>query len=208
MALNPGENDKGSGASPVGTVTQLFALAREGNAQAFEPLWEHFFPRLAGLARKRLSSRAARDQDAEDAAQAALISFWKQIQSGQYVQDLCRGSLWNLLATITARKVSRQLRKETAQRRGGGRIVPSVDLDGDLPIEQLLEVLPTQELDAQVSEMLSGLSPDLQEITMLRLLGHSTEEIAERLRCTQRKIQRKLELVRLRWSPEPEQDGT
>jgi RNA polymerase sigma factor (sigma-70 family) len=192
----------------AGSVTHLFALARDGDVHAFEPLWERFFPRLTGLARKRLSSRPAKDQDAEDAAQAALISFWKQIQSGQYVQDLCRGSLWNLLATITARKVSRQLRKESAQRHGGGRIVNSADLAGDLPMEQLLEVLPTQELDAQVSELLNGLPDDLQEITVLRLLGHSTEEIALRLECTQRKIQRKLELVRLHWSPILEQEAT
>lgn len=208
MSDDAKQSDEVHAVGSSGTVTHLFALAREGDAQAFEPLWEHFFPRLTGLARKRLSSRPAKDQDAEDAAQAALISFWKQIQSGQYVQDLCRGSLWNLLAKITARKVSRQLRKESAQRHGGGRIVNSADLAGDLPMEQLLEVLPTQELDAQVSELLAGLPHDLQEITVLRLLGYSTEEIALRLECTQRKIQRKLELVRLHWSPILEQEAT
>lgn len=191
-----------------GTVTHLFVLARTGDAKAFEPLWEHFFPRLTGLARKRLSSRPARDQDAEDAAQAALFSFWRQIQSGQYLQNLCRGNLWNLLATITARKVSRQLRKESAQRHGGGRIVTAADFAGDLPIEQLLEALPTQELDIQIEELVDGLPEDLQEIAVLRLVGHSTEEIADRLECTQRKIQRKLELVRLRWSPFLEHDAS
>jgi RNA polymerase sigma factor (sigma-70 family) len=208
MSEDAKQTDEAHSVPASGAITQLFASAREGDAQAFQPLWEHFFPRLTGLARKRLSSRPARDQDAEDAAQAALISFWKQIQSGQYVQDLCRGSLWNLLATITVRKVSRQLRKESAQRHGGGRIVHSADLAGDLPMEQLLEVLPTQELDAQVSELLNGLPPDLQEIAMLRLLGHSTEEIAGRLACSQRKVQRKLELVRLRWLPNVEQHAT
>ena len=182
-----------------GSVTYLFALARQGDAAAFGPLWERFFPRLVGLARKRLSGRAAFADDAEDAAQAALISFWSQIRSGEYLQDLCRGSLWNLLATITVRKVGKQLRREGAERRGGGHVTPSADLPGEQPLEELLSVLPTQELDLQAAEMMETLPADLQELTMLRLLGYSTEEIAEKQDCTQRKVQRKLEIVRLRW---------
>ncbi len=74
--------------SSSGTVTHLFALARSGDVHSFEPLWEHFFSRLTGLARKRLSSRPAKVQDAEDAAQAALLSFWKQIPI-QWFLGLC-----------------------------------------------------------------------------------------------------------------------
>ena len=101
-----------------GTVTQLFALVRQGDAASFASLWHHYFPRLVALARKRLSGRPAAADDAEDAAQAALFSFWSQMQSGQFLQDLCRGSLWNLLAMITVRKVGKQLRRDTAVRRG------------------------------------------------------------------------------------------
>jgi DNA-directed RNA polymerase specialized sigma24 family protein len=39
----------------------------------------------------------------------------------------------------------------------------------------------------------------LQEFAVLRLLGHSSAEVAQLLNCTQRKVQRKLELVRLHW---------
>lgn len=183
-----------------GSVTFLFAKVRQGDAAAFAPLWERFFPRLVGLARKRLSGRAAVADDAEDAAQAALISFWSQIRSGEYLQDLCRGSLWNLLATITVRKVGKQLRVEAAIRRGGGHVRPSADLPGDQPLEELLSVLPTQELDLQAAEMMETLPADLQELALQRLLGYSTQEIAEKQDCTQRKVQRKLELVRLRWA--------
>jgi DNA-directed RNA polymerase specialized sigma24 family protein len=183
----------------TGSVTHLFSLARQGDAAAFAPLWQHFFPRLVSLARKRFSGRPAVSDDAEDAAQAALISFWSQLQSGELLQDLCREGLWNLLATITARKVGKQKRHDAAARRGAGRVQGEADLPGDRPLAELLSVLPTQELDLQAAELMEALPPELQELAMLRLLGHSTEEIAEQFDCTRRKVQRKLELVRLRW---------
>ncbi len=200
MDIPPSHVAEGDEEPLSGSVTHLFSLARQGDANAFGPLWQHFFPRLVGLARKRLSGRAAAVIDAEDAAQAALISFWSQIRSGEYLQDLCRGSLWNLLATITVRKVGRQLRREAAGRRGSGRVTPAADLAGDQAFEELLAVLPTQELDLLATEFMEALPPELQELAVLRLLGHSTDEIAEQLDFTRRKVQRKLELVRLRWA--------
>lgn len=179
-----------------GSVTYLFALARSGDAAAFSPLWEHFFPRLVGLARKRLAGRPVVAGDAEDAAQAALISFWQQLRTGEFLEDLRRDSLWNLLAKFTVRKVGKQVRHEAAGKRGGGRVHGVSD---DQPLEELVGVLPTQELDLQAAELMEGLPADLQELAMLRLMGHSTQEIARQLDCTQRKVQRKLELVRLRW---------
>lgn len=182
-----------------GTVTHLFSLARQGDRAAFEPLWQHFFPRLVRLARTRLAGRVGSEADAEDAAQAALISFWSQLNSGAFLQDLCRESLWNLLATFTVRKVSRQIRRDATVRRGAGHVRCEADLASGQAIEERLSVLPTQELDVLAAELIESLPPDLQQIAMLRLMGTSTEEIAEQLDCTCRKIQRKLELVRLRW---------
>jgi len=197
MASELGPEDE----PPVqGTVTHLFSLARQGDRDAFEPLWLHFFPRLVGLARKRLSGRAGMADDAEDAAHAALISFWSQIRSGEYLQDLCRGSLWNLLATITVRKVGKQLRNDAAARRGEGRVLPAADLEGTKSLTELISVLPTQELDLLAAELMESLPVELQPVAMLRLFGHSTEEIAAQLDWTRRKVQRKLEIVRLRWS--------
>ena len=200
MSSMASELDPENEPSAQGTVTHLFSLARQGDSDAFEPLWLHFFPRLVGLARKRLSGRAGMADDAEDAAQAALISFWSQIRSGEYLQDLCRGSLWNLLATITVRKVGKQLRNDVAARRGEGRVLPATDLDGTESLSDMLSVLPTQELDLLAAELMESLPLELQTVAMLRLFGHSTEEIAVQLDWTRRKVQRKLEIVRLRWS--------
>ncbi len=141
------------GKSPEqGTVTHLFSLARQGDSDAFEPLWQHFFPRLVGLARKRLNGRSGVADDAEDAAQAALISFWSQIRSGDYLQDLCRGTLWSLLATITVRKVGKQLRNEGAVRRGEGKVLPSADLAGEGSMTAGMNMFEQIESDRSASD--------------------------------------------------------
>ena len=183
----------------LGSVTGLFAQARQGDAAAFSPLWQHFFPRLVGLAQKRLAGRHIAGGDAEDAAQAALVSFWRQLKTGKFLDDLRRDSLWHLLATFTVRKVGKQLRQEAAAKRGGGHVLAESELAGDERLDDLIGSLPTQELDVQAADLLETLPTDLQELTMLRLMGYSTKEIADQLDCTQRKVQRKLELVQLRW---------
>lgn len=183
----------------VGSVTNLFAMARQGDAAAFSPLWQHFFPRLVGLARKRLRGRQIGGSDAEDAAQAALVSFWRQLTTGEFLQDLSRDSLWNVLATFTVRKVGKQIRHESAVKRGSGEVVGEGELSGEQRLDDLIGSLPTHELDLQAAELVETLPADLQELAMLRLLGYSTKEISDQFDCTQRKVQRKLELVRLRW---------
>lgn len=192
-----GQHGPASEPAEPGTVTQLFALARQGDTDAFSPLWQHYFPRLVGLARKRLDGRPLGGSDAEDAAQAALVSFWRQLQTGEFLNDLRRDSLWNLLATFTVRKVGKQLRRETAAKRGGGQVLAEAELEQRL--DHLIGDLPTHELDVQAAELVETLPDDLQELAVLRLLGYSTKEISDQLDCTQRKIQRKLELVRLHW---------
>jgi RNA polymerase sigma factor (sigma-70 family) len=197
--LEPAQPSTEMNDADFGSVTHLFTRARAGDASAFTPLWKQFFPRLVGLAQKRLAGRAGLGSDAEDAAQAALISFWKQISTGEFLNDLRRDALWSLLATITVRKVGKQLRHQAADKRGGGKVLPEADLAGKQVLDDLIGALPTEDLDRQAAELLEGLPTDLQELTMLRLLGHSTQDISQQLNCTQRKVQRKLELVRLRW---------
>ena len=47
--------------------------------------------------------------------------------------------------------------------------------------------------------VLEQLEPEVREIAVCRLMGYRNREIAERLKCTERKIERKLQLIRLAW---------
>lgn len=195
----------------AGSVTLFFSQLRTGDPDAAEALWTRFFPRLVALARKTLAGRPQRIADADDAAQSAFASFCLRVRAGEFdVRD--RHDLWNLLGVITARKARSQVRREAAVKRGGGQVLGEGALtrpDGSpLPLDEAGVCLPTAEFDLQCEELLSRLEPELRQFAVLRLLGYRNREIAELHNCTERKVERKLNLIRLRWETEwSGQDG-
>lgn len=198
--MSPASND-----GPVGSVTCFFGKLRSGNASAASALWDVYFPRLVALARKTLAGQPQRFADCDDAVQSAFASFCLRVQAGEFeVRD--RNDLWNLLGVITTRKARSQVRREAAEKRGGGRVIGEGQLfhpDGSpLPLDQVTSDLPAQEFDLQCEELLHQLEPELREFAILRLLGYQNREIAKLRDCTERKVERKLNLIRLRWEAE------
>jgi len=186
---------------PTGSVTQFFRQLQAGDEAAARGLWLHFFPRLVNLARHSLAGRPQRAADAEDAALSAFTNFWKR--SDDFAAVLNRDDLWKLLGTITVRKAIKQARREAAERRGGGHVVGEAALnrpDGSpLPLDEAAGNLAPQDFDLHSGELLDALDPELRKIAVLRLLGHTNREIAGTLNCTERKVERKLHLIRLQW---------
>ena len=197
-------NSNDSPLSGTGSVTQFFGLLQTGDPAAAEALWERFFPRLVALARKTLAGRPQRVADADDAAQSAFASFCLRARAGDFaIGD--RHDLWNLLGVITVNKARAQARREAAAKRGGGRVVGEDALtrpDGSpLPMDEAA-ALPPADFDVHCEELLNRLEPELREFAVLRLLGYRNREIAEMHGCTERKVERKLNLIRLRWEAE------
>lgn len=190
-----------------GSITLLIGQLRGGSGEATEKLWSRYFPRLRGLARKTLSGHPQRVADADDAAQSAFLSFWRQAERGQLDPEMHRDNLWSLLATITVRKALKQVKREQALKRGGGRVLGegSLAIRGDdtpRALETIVGELPTGDFDLQCEELLEMLDPDLRIFAVLRLVGQTNGEIAQRMGCTERKVERKLNLIRLRWEHE------
>ena len=108
----------------LGSVTGFFGRLRTGDPAAAEALWERFFPRLVGLARKTLANRPQRVADADDAALSAFASFCVRVKAGEFrITD--RSNLWNLLAAVTANKargvcIARAARTENGKRQKSG----------------------------------------------------------------------------------------
>jgi RNA polymerase sigma factor (sigma-70 family) len=193
-----------SSLAATGSVTLCYAQLRAGDDQAACELWKRFFPRIRGLARKTLGAFPQRASDADDAAQNAFVSFFQQVERGDFGDHLDRQSLWNLLAVITVRKALKQVERERSQKRGGGRIRSETEraasADGrEFRLDEALAEMPMQEFDLRCEEMLLMLPEQLREIAMLRLMGHTNVEIAGLLQCTERRIQRKLQHIRARW---------
>jgi DNA-directed RNA polymerase specialized sigma24 family protein len=190
--------------SVSGSITHAFRQLRDGDPDAAARLWGSFFPRLAALARRTLAGRPGRAADAEDAVQEAFASFFRRTREGDFGDALGRDDLWRLLAAFTVRKSLRQARREAAAKRGGGAVLGEGDLTGPdgrpLALEEAAARVPAADLDLRSVELLDALDEEQRAIALLRLLGHSNREIAGRLGCTERKVERKLNLIRRAWA--------
>ncbi len=179
-----------------GSVSILFRRLRAGEASAVERIWDRFRLRLKGLAEKALAGRGKGMADAEDALQSAFICFWQQAERGDFGDGMTRDDLWNILGTITVRKALRQQRHESAQKRGGGHRHEALDL------HETAAPPNDPEFDTVCAEMLELLEPDLRSYALLRLMGNKNREIAVQFGCTERKVERKLQLIRAVWDQE------
>jgi DNA-directed RNA polymerase specialized sigma24 family protein len=188
-----------------GSVTQLFALVGQGDEGAAAALWERFVPRLLGLARRTLASHPRLNGFADDVVQSVFASFFAQARAGQFVLDH-RNDVWNLLGVMTVRKARMAIRREMADKRGGGQIINEADPSSPEGSPPVLDAVSTSQLgpefDLHAEEMLAGLPDALRTVAVLRLMGHTNPEIATQLDWTLRKVERKLQLIRLRWEKE------
>jgi DNA-directed RNA polymerase specialized sigma24 family protein len=185
------------------SITELFIRLRSGDDEAAEGIWNHYCPRLIQLARQILGGRRPGVLDPIDAAHSAFASFLLRTKSGSFAHDLGRNELWKLLATITIRKARRHLSRELSQKRGGGAVLNECDFGEDFSPLQLLESVPMRDFDQSAEDLLNKLDNDEQRtIAIMRFMNYTNREIAENLRCTERKIERKLNLIRRIWNEE------
>jgi len=183
--------------NPDGSVTRCIADLKAGEATAAERLWQGYFQRLVGLARTKLGPRARPLADEEDVALSAFKSLCLGAARGRFPELRDRDNLWPLLVVLTAHKATDLIKYEQRQKRGGGQQLDDADLEAVLSRE------PTPEFSAMVAEncvrLLDRLQPALRQIAQLRLDGYTNVEIAQRLRCALRSVERRLELIRRIW---------
>jgi DNA-directed RNA polymerase specialized sigma24 family protein len=196
--------------TPGGSVTHWLQLLKAGDRAAAQPLWEGYFRRLVALARRRLLGTPRRVADEEDVALSAFDSFCRGAEQGRFPKLADRGDLWQLLVLLTARKAGQFVRHQCREKRGGGKILTEADLadagEGD-GLAAAVGTEPTPEFAAQVAEewrrVLDALpDAELRQIAVWKMEGHTTEEVAARLGCVPRTVERRLRLIRRLWSRE------
>lgn len=190
--------------NPESSVTKWFLQLEAGEQDAAQKLWERYFARLVGLARKKLAGQRRSAADEEDVALSAFDSFCRGAQAGRFPDMHDRADLWKLLVVITARKATDQIVHERRAKRGGGLVLGESGIAGpgsQTGIEQVIGREPTPEFAAQVAEqyrlLLDRLStPEQRRIAELKLEGHSHEEIAKLLECSVRTVERRVGEIR------------
>jgi DNA-directed RNA polymerase specialized sigma24 family protein len=195
------------------SVTQWVSDLKAGDrSEATRRLWERYFQRLARLAQARLRTTGRGPADGEDVALSVFDSFFRAAAAGRFPELGDRDDLWRLLVTITARKAHNRRRDEGRQKRGGGRVIgegalAGADPMGDDFLAQVVGSEPTPEFAAMVTDeyrrLFGSLADEsLRVVALLKLEGHSNEEIAKSLDCGLRTVERKLEVIRKRWTAE------
>ncbi len=197
-----------------GEVTGWIQRLRAGDESAVQHLWNGYFQRMVLAARQRLQGAAKAAADEEDVALSAFNSFCKGAQAGRFPQLLDSQSLWPLLLVITANKSVDLIRQNNRQRRGGGLQRLSADALAET-LSGLLSREPSPEFTAELTDQLSQLlqnldaadDPLLRQIALLKLEGLSNDEIATRVGCVRRSVERKLQVIARLWEQSEGESG-
>jgi len=197
MVPSQDQGDKGSSNSADSSVTQWIAGLKEGKAEAAERLWQRYFDRLVLLARRKLGSTPRRVADEEDVAAIVFRNLWQGAEAGKFPELRNRENLWPLLVVLTSRRVHDAVRYQ--KRRCGD--------DSPDELDHLLSEEPTPEFAATMRDNLSKLfellDPVQRQVAQGKLEGRDNAEIARELGCSQRTVERKLQIIRRIWDANP-----
>ena len=199
--------------SSPGSVTHWIDGLKAGDQAAAQKLWECYFRRLVGLARRKLQGARPRVADEEDVALSAFASFCRGARERRFPLLRDRHNLWPLLLKITARKAADLIQHEARQKRGGGAVrgesalAATDDASAAAGLDQVPGAEPTPEFAAQVADECRRLldlldSPELKSIAVWKMEGHTNAEIAAKLACVVGTVERKLRLIRSLWDQE------
>jgi RNA polymerase sigma factor (sigma-70 family) len=195
------------------SVECWLAQLKAGDPAGAQHIWELYFHRLVRLARKKLGRTSRRAADEEDVALSAFNSFCRGAERGKFTQLRDLSDIWKLLVVITARKAADQVKHHLRKKRGGGRThgetsIPGADTAGEGQVlERIIGREPTPEFVAQMAEECQRLvnslgDPELRTLVLYKLEGLTNEEIASRLGCVPRTVERRLRVVRSLWGRE------
>jgi RNA polymerase sigma factor (sigma-70 family) len=179
------------------SMTRLIRAAQKGRDSAASLLLGEFFQRLVQLVRRRLQTQPGLAGYEEDVALQSFGSICRRIRCPERPVNLAnRDDFWRLLAT---RAIARAI--DLIRRHKPG------ETPGEHDVEQLLGREPTPAEAAEMADECRRLldlldEPELRQIALWKVEGYTNEEIATRLDCVPRTVERKVSRIRLLWKHE------
>jgi RNA polymerase sigma factor (sigma-70 family) len=194
-------------------VTHWIAHLKHGDAAAAQKLWNRYAAQLLQLAQAKLRNAPKGIADEEDIAQSVFRSVCRGAAAGRFDDVASRDDLWWLLIALSKQKLVNHIRRETALKRGQGRVqsevalAAAVDGNNGFTLDELIGSHPTPEFIVMLEEENRRLlrllrDDDLRQIAVYRVEGYTVAEIAAQLSISTRSIERKLELIRRKWASE------
>ena len=199
------------------SVTAWIGDLKDGHDSAQQKIWERYFERLVRVASRQLGSAPRRIADEEDVAVSVFDTLCKGAEAGRFDKLQDRDDLWKLLTAIAGMKAVDQIRRQTAQKRGGENVrgesivagAGSSQIGG---FDQFVHAEPTPEflavMDEQQQAMFRALPDESQRnVARLRFEGFANEEIAKQLGMSLRSVERKLKVIREIWTAMIDESG-
>ena len=179
------------------TDEQILTLFRARDEQAIRAVSAQFKPVCLRTAKKYLRA----DEDAEECVSDVLMQLWQQIPPAN------PENLEAYIVTLTKRTALDYVRRQQAQKRGGGQTAASLEAVGDtIPAAETVEdTLSRKMLTEAVERFLDTLSADAQTIfverwhadlpprEIARKFGVSGVHVRKSLMQTRRKLKQYLE---------------
>jgi DNA-directed RNA polymerase specialized sigma24 family protein len=189
------------------SVSLWIEQLKTGDHAAAQKLWESYFAKLVRLAQAHLHGTARALADEEDVVLSAFDSFCRGAGTGRFPLLTDRNDLWQLLVTITRRKASDLVQFNARLKR---RSSDTHSLDTLRGGEERFDPAgnePTPDFAAQVAEEVERLlrtldKDELRRLALWKMEGYSNQEIAGRLGCVERTVERKLWMIRQIWEAE------
>ncbi|WP_148075430.1 ECF-type sigma factor [Bythopirellula goksoeyrii] len=183
-------------------VSHWIELVKAGDSAAANRIWQHYFDRLVRSVRARLQGQNLAISDEDDIVVSVFDSFYNAAENGRFPNLTDRDDLWRLLLRMAARKVVDKRRHDRRQRRGGNVQLHSLDHAGE--DKQVIEAIgdePSPEMVLMMQESVEQLFSHLgvgqiRDLAVAKLEGYTNAEIAQRLGCSERTIERRLNLIR------------
>jgi DNA-directed RNA polymerase specialized sigma24 family protein len=197
--------------SSPGSVSRCIADLKTGDQAAAGELCKRYFGELVRLARKKLRGASRRVADEEDVVVDVLDSLYRGAQRGRFPLLTDRNDLWGLLTVLTKRKAANQVKRETAWKRGGGKVRGESGFDrvdgaaSEPGIQAVAGKAPCPaslgELKEGFHKLLSALEDEtLQKVAIWSMEGYTNQEIAKRIGRSLSAVDRKLKLIRDKWA--------
>lgn len=188
-----------------GTVTNWLRQVRKSTEDdVVERLWNYF---SSGMLREaKPKCQQLRIGDENDVVTSAFFHLIKAMRDEKTKDFASRREFWRLLRIITKRQISDWVRREHAQKRGGGRVISMSS------IERANELFEAQQSDPHVCEedllgRLQALAkllkhPKTEQVIHLKVRGRTNSKIAQELGLSVRTIQYLISDIEAAWKRE------
>jgi DNA-directed RNA polymerase specialized sigma24 family protein len=194
-------------ANAPGSITRLLPGLKAGERDAVRGVWERYFQPLVRVAADRMNPAWCRAIGPEDIAQEVLLELCTVLAAPtadeRFPRLTSRENLWNLLVCFAVRAAFDHNTKESRR----ANVVAGGSALGEAGFAALAACEPVPEFAVAVGDLLDQLADQhnpeqaekLQTIAVLKMEGYAHTEIAGRLGCSVKTVERKVELIRKIW---------